>query len=178
MPLFGLRRREVEPAFTSGELKQQQGAGETVASMVGPVITPANLDHTNRTQCVLYFSPDQINLVRKSPSVVPLAIYGQYVDSLPNLTNRPVGATAAYYLHLVENVLAGRTPKNPVDFNLLAAQAMENSFMVSGMVLGGHETLFHALFDEAVAKGLATHKMSDMFHFFRITRLGAGGRQS
>lgn len=185
VPLFGLRKREVEPEATSGEIKNAKTDDDDktvrlIASMVGPVITPKNTDHTDKTKFVMYFAPDQINLAGRSflelkkYHTIP-EIYTRHGDALPNLTNRTISAVAAYGIYPVENALANHTPQNPVDFNLLANQSMENSFMVSGMIVGGHETLFHSIFD-AMAKSnrSPSKKMTDMFKFFKATRLKGG----
>lgn len=153
-PLFGLRPRQIDQPYTSLALKQMMVTSSSKETMeiatmhASPIITPAVADHFDKNRFILYLSPDQINVGGKEISDKWFGVptwYSMYGDCLPNITNNPISATMAFSIYPIENILTNYTPQNPVDFHLMASQALENSRMLSGIVVGGHECLFDSL---------------------------------
>ena len=177
-PMFGIRTRQVHPKVTSFSLKNMskftQKNVELATAHSSPIVTPSRDD---KNRYILYLSPDQINIgggggggdLTKWFGVQ--AWYSMFGDSLPNLTRNPVNATTAFIFFPVENVLANHNPQNPIDFQLMAAQALENSKMLSGIVVGGHENLFHSIF-EGESPSYAKHRA--MLNLFKLTRIDRG----
>lgn len=157
----------------------------TATGIISPIVLPPNQNHTNTTRAVLYFPVDQINFPSEmnavssdtsgsySPIIRAPSIYELFGDTLPSPTFGSLPSQTAFYVHPVENVLGNYQPQNPIDFDLLINQALENSRLISGNVIGGHETLMHTLFNDFYEKGASSDnpKIKNMLRLFEKTRL-------
>lgn len=116
---------------------------------------------------------DNSSSSRHAPIIRAPSIYELFGDTLPSPTFGSLPSQTAFYVHPVENVLGNYQPQNPIDFDLLINQALENSRLISGNVIGGHETLMHTLFNDFYEKGASSDnpKIKNMLRLFEKTRL-------
>ena len=130
--------------YTSVNEKQAR----KITRLAAPVIPASNLDNTNRSRHILYIPVPSMTL--HWSSVRPSAI--MHKSCLPPLTSslrtdnfREPFATAAFYVEPVADVLSGQIPQKPYEHDLIAAESLRNSRMISGNVFGGSELLFSTL---------------------------------
>nr|BDT61783.1 MAG: wsv035-like protein [Penaeus monodon endogenous nimavirus]GBG35557.1 wsv035-like protein [Penaeus monodon endogenous nimavirus] len=122
--------------------------------LASPVVTAQRLDDTNLSRNVLYLPTQKMVLtgLRMAATARPSAIL--HTECLPAPLNGHWGSftsgpdpfsVAAFYVEPVADVLAGQIPQKPYEHDLLAVEALRNSRLVSGNVLGGSEMLYSTL---------------------------------
>nr|BDW09902.1 MAG: wsv035-like protein [Marsupenaeus japonicus pemonivirus] len=164
VPALGLRVADPEHRADGDEMMMIRGGKrQTVVSearakkltrLASPVVTAQRLDDTNLSRNVLYLPTQKMVLtgLRMAAAARPSAVL--HAECLPTPLNGHWGSSsagpdpfsvAAFYVEPVADVLAGQTPQKPYEHDLLAVEALRNSRLVSGNVLGGSETLYSTL---------------------------------
>lgn len=155
-PAMGLRLADYSTRVDSHTRVQtksydERGAKE-LTRLASPVIPALNLDDTNPSRHVLYVPTQKMVMIgaRIAATARPSSVL--HTECLPSPLNGRWGveppdpfSTAAFYIEPVADVLAGAVPQKPYEHDLLAIEALRNSRLVSGNILGGSEILYSTL---------------------------------
>lgn len=154
LPAMGLELAVPDARIDSdiNDLEAIEENAKKVTRMVAPVVPSLALDADDPSRNTLYVPVPSMTLpggdvaARLRPSSVlhrsclPPMMSSSTVDHF-----REPLASASFFVEPAADVLAGHVPQKPYEHDLLVAESLRNSRMVSGNVLGGSELLFSNL---------------------------------
>lgn len=154
LPAMGLKLAVPEARIDSdiNDLDATEENAKKVTRMVAPVVPSLTLNADDPSRNTLYVPVPSMTLpggdvaARLRPSSVlhrsclPPMMSSSTVDYF-----REPLSSASFFIEPAADVLAGQVPQKPYEHDLLVAESLRNSRMVSGNVLGGSELIFSNL---------------------------------